>query len=267
MDLSFWQRLRLIFAFHKPRRIVPEHQQKAFFGLLDRDTVETIKAFILFLVQLFRVLMSCLLIVFVPQLCDGAYCGSEQTLQNLSNLGIATAVVNFTTLAFALIHYHIVFKREKALIDYLHVDDDVGEFQLPKVLPQYKDIADSLYTLNAWLLASSIVGAFFFVANAAVSGVYIFGQKYYSFQTATVYLTNIGLVSQVIENTLDHAWIGMKYQLALSCLEFNPLSYNVIEEAYLNLNDPSKGGRNEDALEKMVNPGGTERRSDLTVPI
>jgi len=217
---------------------------------------------------LFRVLMSCLLIVFVPQDCGGKSCSSTQTLQNLSTLGIATAVVNFITLGFALIHYYVVFKREKALIDFLQVDDDVGEFQLPKVLPQYKDIADGLYTLNAWLLVSSVLGAVFFLANASVSGVYLFKEKYLSFQTATVYATNIGLVSQVLEKTLDHAWIGMQHQLALSCLEFIPVSYNVIDEAYLDPKDPSKGGRNEEVLDKIIqNQGGQDRRSDLALPV
>jgi hypothetical protein len=208
--------------------------------------------------------MACLFTLFVPQDCGGGTtCTTSQDLTSLSALGYAAVVLNFVTLGVAVAHYWVVFRRERMFIAYLEEDDDVGDFQLQKVLQFYGDIDSALYSINNWLLISSIISSVLFISNVIVSGVYLFRDRFLDTQTATVFFTNFGLITAVLQNTIDHAYIGMKHKLALSCVEFVPQSYNVIDDAYVVPEDPSRGGRDEEKLEEVFQQ---YKRSEMAVP-
>jgi len=260
------QRFHSLLTHKKPKKRQYPHQQRKCFNLLDRQTYEILVAFISFNVELFRVVMACLFTLFVPQLCPSEKdktCSPIQDLTSLSPLGYAAVIVNFLTLGVAIGHYWVVFRRERMFIAYLDADDEVGEFILPKVLTNYPDINSALYSINNWLLISSIISSFFFIANVVVSGIYLFKDRYLDTQTATVFLTNLGLITSVLQTTIDHAYIGMKHKLALSCIEFSAQSYNVIDDGYVNPDDPSRGGRDEDKLEQLVQQ---YKRSEMVMP-
>jgi len=265
-SLTWKQKLRAVFAFHKPEKHVPVHREKAFFGMIDRDTFETIRTFFLFQIEMFRVVMACLLVIFIPQSCNGDPCSPTDTISNLDHFELAVVIWNFVTLGFSVLHYLVVYHRERYLIRFLDVDDDVGEFQLPKILSRYSDIDTDLWNANAWLFGSSIISALFFLTNVVLSGILVFKYRFLGFQTATVFATNLGLVSMVLEKTVDHAWVGMQHRLALSCVEFAPVSYNVIDEEYVDPADETQGGRNEAAVERLTHKH-KEHNEKLKFPV
>jgi len=236
-NVSLVGRMHMLFKTRKPKKLRVGAGERAFFGLLDHDTFDLIKSGLLFSLEMFRVIMACLLALFVPQDCSGGVgppqlCDLNQNLTGLTSFNTFVLAWNFITLFMSVIHYLLVFRREKFLIEYLDEDDNMGEKALPTQLPRYPDIDRDLIAVNSQVLMSASLTLIAFVINVIVSGVLVFRDYYYGYQTATVFATNIGLITTVLQKALAHAWAGLQQKIALSCIEYEPVSYNTIDANY-----------------------------------
>ena len=195
---------------------------------------------------LFGITMASLLSVFVPQRCspdpengfpEHHSCTEQENfglLSPLTRFEMAVLVWNFITLASTLIHYAIVYHREVQLIKYLDVSVHLPLDNLTKEICKYSDIKLRLYRVNLTMFISSISLIVFFVTNAIMSGIMIFGNYYDGFRTVTVYLTNLALMVNLLKITSFHAYIGYKTDEALSCFNLVPVSFNTIDRDYVN---------------------------------
>jgi len=241
---SLMLRLRTLFTFQKPKKRAgrPEEERRVFFGWLSQDQFFTVKAALGLTLELFKVVMATLLSLFVPQKCpaDPARGLTEpHSCSDEENLGIGgtpltpfeefVLVWNFLTLGFAVIHYMLVYRREKFLIEYLEEDPTKPDNNLPVLLVQYKVIDRDLYKWNLFVLCSSLTVITMFIINAIVSGVMIFRDYFDNYRTATVWLTNTALMCTIMEKTLQHSWAGLQDRVALSCIDFTARNFNVID--------------------------------------
>jgi len=164
-------------------------------------------------------------------LCDHT-CDTWENTHQLTNWNVFVLVWNFITLGLAVMHYFCVWKRERFLIGFLDENDEFPEQYLPQMLPRYPEIDKDLRVMNIVMFISASTVLVFFIINVIVSGLLVLRDYYYGFQTATVFATNIGLITMVIEKALAHAWAGIHQKIALSCVQFEPVSYNVIDDDY-----------------------------------
>ena len=164
--------------------------------LNNQDFTQKISIIPIVLVELYRVMVSSFLILFVPQKCGNHTCQLNENLVLDSTLYNAGLVFNFITTFFFVILYTIEIKRENRLITYLHVsstmpsdNNSVGKILEKLPIDKKNNI---LYLDKAYQKIGYFV-MLLFAINSALSGVVVFNY-YLDNQTTTTYITNIILM-------------------------------------------------------------------------
>jgi len=160
---------------------------------MNQDLVQKFSVFCVVLVELYRVLVSSLLILFVPQDCNGHMCTYSENLEAGSNLYISGLVVNFSTLGIFTLMYVIELVREFRLIAYLHVNnalpcDNESVGNVLDILPLRKK--NRLLCVDKYYQVVGGLAILFFVTNTILSGFVIYNY-YLDSNTTTTYITNI----------------------------------------------------------------------------
>ena len=106
----------------------------------DQDFQQKSNVYLTLVIELYRVLVGSLLIMFVPQKCGEEVCGMTELVNSTDSVDNATLAMNIFSLCAFCGLYFVEVKRENKLITYLEVDktlptdnDAVGEalIQLP----------------------------------------------------------------------------------------------------------------------------------------
>tara|TARA_Y100000591_G_C21566064_1_gene561014 strand:+ start:18 stop:695 length:678 start_codon:yes stop_codon:yes gene_type:complete len=162
--------------------------------LNDQDAKQKMNVMITLLLEIYRVLMGAMLIVFIPQDCDGEICSLSQNV-NRDDGGVtksAFALNLFTLLSF-LILYKIEVSRENKMIDYLHVneekprDNDSVKEALELLNPVKKE---EIWKLDDYYKKAGYFSMFAFGTNGIIS-TYVIGVNYLNDKTLTALITNL----------------------------------------------------------------------------
>lgn len=162
--------------------------------LSDQDAKQKMNVMFTLLLEVYRVLMGAMLIVFIPQDCDGEICSLSQNV-NRDDGGVtksAFALNLFTLLSF-LILYKIEVSRENKMIDYLHVneekprDNDSVKEALELLNPVKKE---EIWKLDDHYQKAGYFCMFAFGTNSIIS-TYVIGANYLNDKTLTALLTNL----------------------------------------------------------------------------
>jgi len=145
------------------------------------------------LFELYRVVVSSFLILFVPQKCDDHVCQLRENLVFENGKYFTGVVFNFITMGGFIALYFIEIKRENRLISYLEVNskkpsDDLSVEKALELLPIEKK-ASILY-LDKCYHNLGFCMLFMFLINAVMSGVVI-SDYYLDNQTTSTFITNI----------------------------------------------------------------------------
>lgn len=165
--------------------------------LSNQDFIQKSTSIGLFSLELYRVLVSTLLILFVPQKCTNEsgdhLCSYEENMEPTSNIYYASLIINFITMASFILMYSIEIKREHQLINYLEVNtskpsdnDSVGKALETLHKRRKKNILD----LDKYYYRTSVLSMILFTLNTILSGVVIY-DFYLDNQTTTTFVTNI----------------------------------------------------------------------------
>jgi ribosome biogenesis protein Nip4 len=147
-----------------------------------------------FFMEIYRVVTSSLLIVFVPQLCDNHVCSIVENISwsnnELYNVGL---VFNYSTLFIFLCLYIIEIRRENRLIKYLNVNIHMpnGNEDIEKTLdliPISKK--NKILTIDKQYQIVSYITMIIFTLNVILSGI-IVNQNYLNNQTEITLITYI----------------------------------------------------------------------------
>jgi cytochrome b subunit of formate dehydrogenase len=159
----------------------------------DQDNNQKINVAISVALELYRVLVSSLLILFVPQDCDGHLCTLTENVETTSQIYTTGLFFNFATMFVFLMMYTLEVKRENRLITFLDVNksmasdnDSVG--QVLQKLPSEK--RNSILTLDVYYQKVAYVAMGAFVINSIISGIVVY-QYSLGNQTTTTIITNI----------------------------------------------------------------------------
>jgi hypothetical protein len=173
----------------------------------NQDVKQKINSFCVVLVEIYKILASSLLILFVPQKCGDHMCSYQENIESDNNVYSGGLAINFFTLFLFLILYLVEIRRENYLITYLEVNiqkpfdnDSVGKSltYLPETKKQKILSLDKIYQKIAK------TSVFLFIANTILSGVIIYNY-YLDDQTTTTFITNIFFMSGKIYDVYDNS--------------------------------------------------------------
>jgi len=226
-------------------------------GFHDADGREKIKDAVIILVELYKAVMSCLLLIFIPQNCPADplssdpeqivvhACSYSETLQGIYDHGSKfskfVSVWNFICLFVVVIHYWAVWKREKFLVEYLQTDDNLPDVNLKNVLPKHQSIDEWFTFHNRIVFLTSSVSILFLLSNFVISGIVIFRDFYAGFRTLSVFISYFLLVSTLVWKGWDASYDGIYSNVAYSSIQSEPTEYNAIDLAHIH-DDDVKGG-------------------------
>ena len=92
----------------------------------DQDTTQRINVGIQVLLEMYRVITSSLLILFVPQICDDHICTTTENLVWETSTYNTALCFNFISMAFLVNMYYLELVRENRLIKYLKVNPELA---------------------------------------------------------------------------------------------------------------------------------------------
>jgi hypothetical protein len=161
--------------------------------LKNQDLMQKIGMVPTVLMELYKVMVSSFLILFVPQKCDDHVCSLNENMVAENDLYTTGLVINFITMFSFLVFYFIEVKRENRLISYLDVNstkasdnDSVGK--VLEILPVDKReniiYLDKNYQRVGWFVLGM------FMLNTIISGFVVY-EYYLDNQTTSTYITNI----------------------------------------------------------------------------
>lgn len=161
--------------------------------IINQDLQQKLSSIIVVVIELYRVIISCMLILFVPQKCNNDMCSFQENLSSDNNFYTAGLLINTFTLFLFFILYSVEIKRENRLITYLEVNnnkptdnDSVGK--AIEFLPINK--RNSIIKLDKIYQTIGKASIVVFIGNTIISGIVIYNY-YLDNQTTTVYATNI----------------------------------------------------------------------------
>jgi hypothetical protein len=145
-------------------------------------------------IELYRVFVSTLLIVFIPQDCgDGQICSLTDNLMTQDYLYTTGLAFNFTTLGFFLILYSIEITRENKLIKYLEVNpqnprDDESIAVIFDIIPE--EYKNKIYAIDYYYQKTTYLCICLYIVNTIISGHVVY-QYALGHQTITTFITNV----------------------------------------------------------------------------
>ncbi len=158
----------------------------------DQDFMQKVSAVATVGAEMYRVMVSSFLIIFVPQKCGDHVCTYKENLEIGNNLYISGIVLNFATMASLLWMYSIELKRENRLITYLEVNKNKpsDNESVGKTLKHLsEEHQQNIWSLDKWYQRSAYWSMLMFSANTILSGFVIY-EYYLDGQTTTTYVTN-----------------------------------------------------------------------------
>ena len=175
-------------------------------------------------IELYRVLVSSLLILFIPQKCDQHICSLSENLYEPElhyRIGI---IMNWITMAIFLLMYFTEIRREEKLIKILEVNntistdnDSVG--RRLNIFPQYK--REQLFLVDRQYQYASYIVSVVFVVNTIYSWkvIYVYSlgnQTLINFVTNILFmiskLTNVFGIIHTDKNIFFSAYLNTKVQ-------------------------------------------------------
>ena len=163
------------------------------YKLEDQDFNQKMSVAITVVLEMYRILVSSFLVLFVPQKCGEHVCSLSENMVLENELYSSGLVFNFITMASFLAMYTFEIKRENRLITYLEVNKSVptdnSSVGLALELLQ-KDKRDSIWALDKYYQYSGWISIILFVINTILSGFVVYNY-YLDSQTTSTYITNI----------------------------------------------------------------------------
>lgn len=178
--------------------------------------------------EVFRILVSSLLVVFVPQACEMGTCTIKENFEELTPFNKAALGFNFITLGSLLGMYGIIYKRERFLIYHMDEASYQPKTGCEEVFKKYPEIQYGVRRYNTLLLSSTIASGILYLVNMILSAILIFGYFYDGYQSAIQYIVNSALCISILYRSFTHS----RSSLVLSNTTFVPTAYNKVDPDY-----------------------------------
>ena len=160
---------------------------------LDQDTLQRLSVGIQVLLEMYRVITSSLLILFVPQICVDHICTTTENLVWETNTYNTALCFNFISMAFLVNMYYMELVRENRMIKYLAVNPELAndseevskQLELLSINKQNK-----IFSINRYYRLSSYAALSIYVLNVLLS-IAAISRYYAGSQTVSTFVTYI----------------------------------------------------------------------------
>jgi gas vesicle protein len=201
------------------------------------DTKQRISIFTAGIQQAFKILMACLLAVFVPQSCRGVdgsvhLCSEQENFRDLTRFNVFVLIYNFITLGSFIYFFVIEFIREDRLVKYFDIDAHKGDYHIHTVIQGYPKIQHTLETYNRLYYKSTVALLFFLITNFVFSAILVLHFFYLDFRTITTLLTNTLLVVDKLSVAYGVAKQSYVEKLPVSFYQKKHVTLNIIDKDY-----------------------------------
>lgn len=211
----------------------------------DQDFMQRLTVLFSSFVGFYSIIMSSLLLIFVPQSCNVLCTDFSRKIQNSEIINCCVYnnnymyqfingvfVINFITLLLFIIMYIIELIRENKLIKYLNVNINMPNDNLD-VEKTFKKLLTikimEIHNIDKYYQISSYTVMFFFIINAILSGIIIYN-NYRNNQTATSFITNIMLMSLKLTNV--YKIINTEKNIFYSAYMTSSVQFNDVDKKY-----------------------------------
>jgi hypothetical protein len=143
--------------------------------------------------ELYRVMISSLLIIFVPQKCDDHVCSLMENLHSENDIYFVGLIINYITCVSFIIMYMFEMRREEKLIKLLEVNNTIStdNDSVGKRLDIFtEEKRQKLFSVDRYYQNASYSVMLIYAVNILFSGIVI---NEYSLgnQTLVIFLTNL----------------------------------------------------------------------------
>jgi hypothetical protein len=158
----------------------------------------------------------------------------EENFVNLVYINWVAVGFNFGALGVLLLHYFILQKRERFLIEYFDDDPAVPKSHLKFALPAYPTIKIWFHFYNRLMLASSCLVILVNIVNLIVSGIVVFKLYFYDYHTTTTFITNALVLGLICYRSISVSYQGLQDNstTAISGIQLENLRYNNIDKEH-----------------------------------
>jgi len=224
----------------------------------DQDFNQKIGVATTLVLELYKVLMGALLVIFVPQKCGTEICSVTQNIQRDDTLSRAALSFNIITALSFLALYFVEVKRENKMINYLEVNrftpvdnESVGE-ALEKL-----DVAkkQKIWDFDGYYQKCGYISTTAFTLNAILSFIVVY-DNYLDSKTLTVFLTNILLMGLKVADVFST--VNTKKNVFYSAYLKNKVQYNDV--------DPDKVEELPDSLMETIDKPESAESSNKSEP-
>ena len=195
----------------------------------DQDFNQKIGVATTLVLELYKVLMGAMLVIFVPQKCGSAMCSISQNIERTDALSQSALSFNIITALSFLALYFVEVKRENKMINYLEVNrftpvdnESVGE-ALEKL-----DVAkkQKIWDYDGYYQKTGYASTIAFTLNAILSFIVVY-DNYLDSKTITVFLTNILLMGLKVADVFST--VNTKKNVFYSAYLKNKVQYNDVD--------------------------------------
>ena len=226
--------IQTVVTYHNPScfyKVLLFIYKKIMFNINNQEFYQRYQAITSILIELFRVITSSLLIVFVPQKCEDHICTLSETINfdlNLKGIGLS---INCITLIAFILMYVVEIWRENRLIKYLDVNPNMpndSEYiaNIMNILPH--DKKEKILNGNLYYMYIAYITIFIYIINAVISGI-IINRAYLSNQTYATFITYVIFMITKITNSFGvvHTDDNVFYSAYLKTnVQFNDIDRN-----------------------------------------
>jgi hypothetical protein len=199
------------------------------------DQWQMVKSSFAYVIEVFKLVMGCMLSVFVPQRCinqPDQICTLYDNFTDLISYNVFTLTYNFICLSVFIGFYSLEFKREQWCIHYLDHDSTKSETALTHELAHYPEYFERLIGYNRMYYLVACVSILFACTNIVFSGILILYYYYLDYRSITNIITNSLLILEKAYTSYQIAKSSKENVSAISAYLVTPIFYNTIDEDY-----------------------------------
>ena len=214
--------------------------------------------------ELYRVLMGAMLVIFVPQKCGDNICSAIQNIERDDTLSQSAFSFNIITALSFLALYFVEVKRENKMINYLEVNrftpvdnESVGD-ALEKLAVNKKQ---KIWDYDGYYKITGYASTIAFSINAILSFIVV-SNNYLDSKTLTVFLTNILLMGLKVADVFST--VNTKKNIFYSAYLKNKVQYNDVDPDKV-IMDADEESKVEELPESLIESNDVVEASDSSV--
>ena len=213
------------------------------------DCKQRIKVILIFMLQIYKVLTGTMLVLFIPQECNGEICSIKDNYEKDDLYHKLVFYWNSLTLLSFLFLYSFEIKREEWCVKYLDIDNNYSDNFLKTIIIQEKELDNKMDNLNKRYYQITQLCCIFYSINISLM-VHILYNNYHSNSTVSCFLSFTLLVCMKLYNSINVGYQSVKNDKMTSAYISEFVSYNVFDKDYIL--DKYNGHKNQ-CLENVMN--------------